>query len=140
MDIFFTKLDPKRFLSTAKKIYEKELKKNEKIYKYIAKHNGKMDEKTLNKNKDKKVIIPVAEEKATPSVNSTAIVKEPKINKDANLHIDFYGKKLSFKFDDKLRLKHRGIKETEVSNYVKELAKEIKEGKEIFPIIYKGVV
>lgn len=49
MDIFFTKLDPKRFLSTAKKIYEKELKKNEKIYKFIAKNNGKMDEKTLNK-------------------------------------------------------------------------------------------
>ena len=49
MDIFFTKLDPKRFLPTAKKLYEKELKKNEKIYKYIAKNNGKMDDKTLNK-------------------------------------------------------------------------------------------
>lgn len=82
--------------------------------------------------KDKKVIIPVAEEKATPSVNSTAIVKEPKINKDANLHIDFYGKKLSFKFDDKLRLKHRGIKETEVSNYVKELAKMSKETSDLW--------
>ena len=82
--------------------------------------------------KDKKVIIPVAEEKTTPSVNSTAIVKEPKINKDANLHIDFYGKKLSFKFDDKLRLKHRGIKETEVSNYVKELAKMSKETSDLW--------
>ena len=49
MDIFFSKLDPKKFLATTKKIYEKTKKKNEKIYKYIAKNNGKMDEKTLNK-------------------------------------------------------------------------------------------
>ena len=49
MDIFFTKLDPKRFLASAKKLYEKELKKNEKIYKYINKNNGRMDDKTLNK-------------------------------------------------------------------------------------------
>lgn len=49
VDIFFTKLNPQKFISNAKKIYEKELNRNERIYKHIAKHNGKMTELTLNK-------------------------------------------------------------------------------------------
>lgn len=72
---------------------------------------------------DKEIEIPSTDATTIPSVNSVAVVEQPRIVKDANLHIDFYGKKLSFKFDDKLRLKHQGIKETQVSSYVKELAK-----------------
>lgn len=56
------------------------------------------------------------------SVNSISIAKVQDINKGANLNVDFYGKQLSFRFDDKLRLKQKGIKEAEVSSYVKELA------------------
>lgn len=49
VDIFFTKLNPQIFITNAKKLYEKEFNRNERIYKYIAKNHGKMDEKTLNK-------------------------------------------------------------------------------------------
>ena len=49
MEIFFTKLDPQKFLLNIKKIYEKEYKKNEAIHKTIQKNNGKMTEKILNK-------------------------------------------------------------------------------------------
>lgn len=49
MEIFFTKLDPHKFLINTKKIYEKEVRKNEAIYKTIQKRNGLMTEKILNK-------------------------------------------------------------------------------------------
>ena len=49
MEIFFTKLDPQKFLLNAKKLYEKEAKKNEAIHKTIQNNNGKMTEKILNK-------------------------------------------------------------------------------------------
>lgn len=49
MEIFFTMLDPKKFLLKAKKIYEKELRRNESIHASIKNNNGKMTEKTLNK-------------------------------------------------------------------------------------------
>lgn len=49
MELFFTKLDPQRFLINAKKLYEKEAKRNEAIHKTIQKNNGKMTEKILNK-------------------------------------------------------------------------------------------
>ena len=49
MEIFFAKLDPQRFLLTAKKLYEKENRKNEAIHKTIQKKNGMMTEKILNK-------------------------------------------------------------------------------------------
>lgn len=71
----------------------------------------------------KPVVIPVEEENKMPSVNSMAVAEQVRTIKDANIHVDFYGKKLSFKFDDKLRIRHKGIKETEVAAYVKELAK-----------------
>jgi len=48
MEIFFTKLDPQKFLISAKKLYEKELRKNEAIYKTIQNNHGKMTEKILN--------------------------------------------------------------------------------------------
>lgn len=49
MEIFFTKLNPQTFLNNMKKLYEKERKRNETIYKTINKRNGKMTEKMLNK-------------------------------------------------------------------------------------------
>ena len=49
MEIFFTKLDPQKFLINAKKLYEKEAKKNEAIHKTIQNNYGKMTEKILNK-------------------------------------------------------------------------------------------
>ena len=57
MDIFFAKLNPQAFLENAKKLYEKEQRKNEKIYQYIAKHNGKMDNKTLNKKINSDIVL-----------------------------------------------------------------------------------
>lgn len=49
MEIFFAKLNPQKFLINAKKLYEKEARKNEAIYKNIQRNNGKMTEKILNK-------------------------------------------------------------------------------------------
>ena len=72
---------------------------------------------------DKEIEMPSTDTKTILSFNNVAVAEQPRIVKGANLHINFYGKKLSFKFDDKLRLKHQGIKETQVSSYVKELAK-----------------
>lgn len=55
MEIFFAKLNPETFLINAKKLYENESIKNEKIHNLIKKNNGKMTEKLLNKklNSDK---------------------------------------------------------------------------------------
>ena len=49
MEIFFAKLDPQQFLLKIKKIYEKELRRNEAIHLSIQKRNGYMTEKELNK-------------------------------------------------------------------------------------------
>lgn len=49
MEIFFTKLDPQRFLINTKKLYEKEVKRNEAIHNNIQKKLGRMTEKELNK-------------------------------------------------------------------------------------------
>ena len=49
MEIFFTKLDPQRFLIYTKNLYEKEAKRNEAIHNNIQKKLGRMTEKELNK-------------------------------------------------------------------------------------------
>lgn len=49
MEIFFTKLNPNKFLLNSKKLYEKEHQKNEAIHNLINKNMGKMTEKILNK-------------------------------------------------------------------------------------------
>ena len=49
MEIFFTKLNPQKFLINTKKLYEKELNKNEAIHNNIQKKLGRMTEKELNK-------------------------------------------------------------------------------------------
>lgn len=49
MEIFFTKLNPQKYLINSKKLYEKELRKNEAIHQTIQKKLGKMTEKILNK-------------------------------------------------------------------------------------------
>lgn len=49
-----------------------------------------------------------------------------------NVSINFYGKKLDFNVDDKLRLKHKGIKETDVADYFKEISKMSKETSDLW--------
>lgn len=49
MEIFFTKLNPNKFLLNSKKLYEKEHQRNEAIHNLINKNMGKMTEKILNK-------------------------------------------------------------------------------------------
>lgn len=49
MEIFFTKLNPHKYLITIKKLYEKEQIKNEKIHKRFNKNVGHITEKLLNK-------------------------------------------------------------------------------------------
>ena len=49
MEIFFTKLDPNKFLTNIKKLYEEESRRNEAIHSTIQNNNGKMTEKILNK-------------------------------------------------------------------------------------------
>lgn len=49
MEIFFTKLDPQKFLVNIKRLYESELRKNESIHKTIQSKYGQMTEKILNK-------------------------------------------------------------------------------------------
>lgn len=49
MEIFFTKLNPQKFLINTKKLYEKEARRNEIIHQTIQRKMGKMTEKILNK-------------------------------------------------------------------------------------------
>ncbi len=49
-----------------------------------------------------------------------------------NVSINFYGKKLDFNVDDKLRLKNKGIKETDVADYFKEISKMSKETSDLW--------
>lgn len=49
-----------------------------------------------------------------------------------NITINFYGKKLDFNVDDKLRLKHKGVKETDVADYFKEISKMSKETSDLW--------
>lgn len=99
MEIFFAKLNPESFLIKIKKIYEKELNKNESIYETIRKRNGKMTEKMLNKkiNSDKtlekyKEILNLAinltlQKKESIIVGTTAIIKN---NREIYFLIDGY--------------------------------------------------
>lgn len=49
-----------------------------------------------------------------------------------NVSINFYGKKLDFNVDDKLRMKNKGVKETEVADYFKEISKMSKETSDLW--------
>lgn len=99
MEIFFTKLDPQKFLLNAKKLYEKESKRNEAIHKTIQKNNGKMTEKILNKkiNSDSllekyrellnKAILFSNKYKESINIGTSAIIKN---NKEIYFLIDGY--------------------------------------------------
>lgn len=99
MEIFFTKLDPQKFLLNAKKLYEKESKRNESIHKTIQKNNGKMTEKILNKkiNSDSllekykellnKAILFSNKYKESINIGTCAIIKN---NKEIYFLIDGY--------------------------------------------------
>lgn len=45
------------------------------------------------------------------------------VSPDKNISVNFYGKKLVFNVDNKLRLKNKGIKESDVADYFKEISK-----------------
>ena len=49
-----------------------------------------------------------------------------------NITINFYGKKLDFNVDDKLRMKNKGVKETDVADYFKEISKMSKETSDLW--------
>lgn len=49
MEIFFAKLNPQKYLINAKRAYETELKRNEKIVNSFNKNSGALKEKLLNK-------------------------------------------------------------------------------------------
>ena len=63
----------------------------------------------------------------------------PQIKTENNISIDFYGIKLDFTIDDKLRYNNKGVKESDVSNYVKEMAKFTKETEELWQQIDKHI-
>ena len=49
MEIFFTEINPNKYLINSKKLYEKEKAKNEKIHETFNKNIGNITEKLLNK-------------------------------------------------------------------------------------------
>ena len=57
---------------------------------------------------------------------------KPNITQNPNITINFYGKKLDFNVDNKLRLKNTGVKENEVANYFKEMSKMSKETSDLW--------
>lgn len=65
-----------------------------------------------------------------PSAHVRIVKDNMSVNQDVT--INFYGKKLSFKVDDKLRLKNKGVKETDVADYFKEMSKMSKETSDLW--------
>lgn len=74
----------------------------------------------------KKVVTSSGVKEVTKISDFASYVKTSQ-NNSPNFSINFYGKKLDFKVDNKLRLKHKGIKETDVANYFKEMSKLTRE-------------
>lgn len=54
------------------------------------------------------------------------------ITQNQNITINFYGKKLDFNIDNKLRLNNKGIKEAEVADYFKEISQMSAETSELW--------
>lgn len=76
MEIFFTKLDPQKFLINAKKLYEKELRKNEAIHQTIQQNLGKMTEKILNKKINSDSLLEKYKDLLNKSINFSNTQKE----------------------------------------------------------------
>ena len=57
---------------------------------------------------------------------------KPTVTLAKNVSVNFYGKELYFNVDDKLRLKHKGTKESEVADYFKEISKMSKETSDLW--------
>lgn len=141
MDIFFTKLNPQSFLESAKKAYEKEYKRNEKIYKSIQKNNGKMDEKTLNKKIISDVLLEKQKNLLNQAISFSRDNKESiiigtcitiKNNKEINFLIDGYNEKYRDIYSNHL-LKWAIIKKYSLENYKRfnlgEIHKDYKDSK-----------
>ena len=76
MEIFFTKLNPQKFLLTAKKLYENEIRRNEAIHNTIQRNRGKMTEKILNKKINSDSLIEKYKELLNKAINFSAKVQE----------------------------------------------------------------
>lgn len=83
------------------------------------------------------------------SLNDTGITELPRpdkseevkngVLKGSDMSINFYGKKIDFKFDNKLLLKSKGNKEVDVADYFKEIAKMSAETSSLWQQIDKYV-
>lgn len=102
MEIFFTKLNPNKFLINAKKLYEKEKAKNDAIYETIKKNNGQMTEKILNKKINSDSLLEKYKELLNNAINLSKVTQESiivgtcaiiKNNKEIYFLIDGYVEK-----------------------------------------------
>lgn len=75
-EIFFTKLDPQKFLITAKNLYDKELKRNEAIHQTIQNNKGKMTDKILNKKINSDTLLEKRKELLNKAINFSNKQKE----------------------------------------------------------------
>lgn len=86
-------------------------------------NNG--ENSTSHSASDNYVVRKVVTNNGVKNVNTIAdfpsYVKS-KITAASNVSIDFYGKKLDFEVDEKLRLAHKGIKESDVADYFVEIS------------------
>ncbi|MBO5854232.1 MAG: hypothetical protein J6Q61_05800, partial [Bacteroidales bacterium] len=86
-------------------------------------NNG--ENSTSHSASDNYVVRKVVTNNGVKNVNTIAdfpsYVKS-KITAASNVSIDFYGKKLNFEVDEKLRLAHKGIKESDVADYFEEIS------------------
>lgn len=102
MEIFFTKLNPQKFLINSKKLYEKEAKRNETIHQTINKKRGQMTEKILNKKINSDSLLEKYHEQLNKAIRLTNTTDESIIigtcaiirnNKEIYFLIDGYNEK-----------------------------------------------
>ncbi len=79
------------------------------------------DAKTYSDNYVVRKVVTNSGVKSVANISDYSYDKK-KINMSSNVSIDFYGKKLDFDVDGKLRLKNKGIKESDVADYFEEIS------------------
>ncbi len=70
--------------------------------------------------------------KEVSQISDHVTYTKPSIIQNQNITINFYGKKLDFNVDDKLRLKNNGVKESDVAEYFKEISKMSQETSDLW--------
>ena len=102
MEIFFTKLNPQKFLINTKKLYEAEVRKNEAIHQTVQRKMGKMTEKILNKKINSDSLLEKYKELLNKAINFSKNQEESVIvgtcaiirnNKEIYFLIDGYNEK-----------------------------------------------